>query len=72
MPERPSTFPKRVDAWLFGGTVFGLLVALGIWAGTKLEIPLQTPAMTGAEGTRKLATSRPRFIGAHERPNPVR
>src|SRR3954452_19885373 len=55
MPERPSPFPKRVAAWLFRGTVFGMVVALGIWAGTRLEIPLQTPAMTGAEGSRKHA-----------------
>src|SRR4051812_38481258 len=55
MPERPSPIPKRVAAWLFGGTVFGLVVALGIWAGTKLVIPLQTPTMTGAERSGKHA-----------------
>ncbi len=55
MPERPSTFPKRVAAWLFGGTVFGLVVALGIWASTKLEIPLQTHALTSAEGSGRPA-----------------
>jgi S1-C subfamily serine protease len=55
MPERPSPFPKRVTAWLFGGTVFGLGVALGIWAGTRLEIPLQTAARTGAERSGKHA-----------------
>lgn len=56
MPERPSPFPKRGAAWLlFAGTVFGLVVVLGIWAGTNLEIPFQTPATTGAEASRKLA-----------------
>ena len=48
-------FSEASTAWLFGGTVFGLVVALGIWAGTRLEIPLQTPAMTGAEGSGKHA-----------------
>ena len=70
MPERPYPLLKRVAAWLFGGTVFGLVVALGIWTRTHLTVPLQTAATAGAPGSGKLALQaaiHPRATGLSSR-----